>query len=280
MSVTVQALLDDAGLPRAEALSLLAHASQATRERLIAGARDTVDDRIAHAFRGLATRRRAGEPIAYLIGLREFYGRSFAVDPRVLIPRPETELLVDLALARIDAGSTARVLDLGTGSGAIAITLALERPQVQVVATDRSADTLALARENARRLEARVAFVGGDWFDALDDDTVFDLIVANPPYIATDDPHLAQGDLRFEPAGALTDGADGLAAIRRIVRGAPSRLTADGTLMIEHGHRQAAAVRALYADVSLSAVTSHRDLAGIERITVGSRARSRSDRSR
>jgi release factor glutamine methyltransferase len=267
--MTVDMLLAQCGLPRAEALLLLAHASGASRERLIAGSREPLPQAAIDAFMALSCRRAAGEPIAYLVGTREFYGRSFVVDECVLIPRPETELLVDQASQWITAHRPSRVVDLGTGSGAIAITLALERPAIEVTATDQSAAALTLAAANAQRLGAEVRFVAGDWFDALADDARFDLIVTNPPYIACDDPHLAIGDLRFEPANALTDGADGLAAIRRIVSGAPRHLTGRGALMLEHGYQQAAAVRALLAAAGFQQIVSLRDLAGIERVTVG-----------
>ncbi len=199
---TVGGALAASGLPRAEALLLLAHVGGRTRERLIAGDRDALPDAVAAAFRTIVARRTAGEPIAYLVGRREFYGRPFAVDARVLIPRPETELVVDLALTAIDesAGDAVRALDLGTGSGAIAITLALERPSLDVVATDASADALDVATANAARLGARVAFAHGDWFDALPGAAPFDVIVSNPPYVAAGDAHLDAGDLRFEPA--------------------------------------------------------------------------------
>ena len=256
-------------LPRAEALMLLAHASGWTRERLIAGSSDALPPSVAADFRSLVDRRVAGEPIAYLVGSREFYGRRFNTDPRALIPRPETELLVDHALQSIDEQRCERVLDLGCGSGAIAGTIALERPGVTVVATDLSADALVLAEANAARLGARVRFVAGDWYGAIGDDERFDLIVSNPPYVAADDPHLAAGDLRFEPSMALTDGGDGAGALGRIVAGAPAHLVAGGALIVEHGHEQAAVVRALLDEAGFEQVGSRRDLAGIERISYG-----------
>lgn len=268
---TVGGALAASGLPRAEALLLLAHVGGRTRERLIAGDRDALPDAVAAAFRTIVARRTAGEPIAYLVGRREFHGRPFAVDARVLIPRPETELVVDLALTAIDesAGDAVRALDLGTGSGAIAITLALERPSLDVVATDASADALDVATANAARLGARVAFAHGDWFDALPGAAPFDVIVSNPPYVAAGDAHLDAGDLRFEPGLALTDGGDGLAHLRRIVAGAPARLRGGGALVVEHGHDQGAIVRALFASAGFVDVATHDDLARIGRATSG-----------
>ncbi len=272
-ALVVDTLLAGSGLPRSEALLLLAHASGRSRERLIAGSDDRLDAVAVDRFRSLAGRRAAGEPIAYLVGHREFFGRRFTIDASVLIPRPETELLVELALRWIDARARPpRVLDLGTGSGIVAVTLSLERPSVEIVATDVDEAALRCARGNAAGPGAPVAFLAGDWFAALDLAARFDLVVSNPPYVAADDPHLRRGDLRFEPAHALTDGGDGLQAIRRIVVDAPSRLADDGALMIEHGHDQGPAVARAMREAGFVSVASHRDLAGIERITVGSRA--------
>ncbi len=223
-------------------------------------------------FRQLAVRRVAGVPVAYLVGTREFYGRPFFVDERVLIPRPETELLVDEALRWIDAEaprSRLRVLDLGTGSGAIAITLALERDRLDVVATDRSHAALAVARRNGEALGARLGYLESDWFDALDPGPSFDLMVANPPYVASSDAHLEQGDLRFEPRVALTDDGDGTTALARIVDGARHRLVAGALLVLEHGHDQAATVRRMMVEAGYRDVCSTRDLSGIERVTRG-----------
>jgi release factor glutamine methyltransferase len=264
-----EALRRDPSIARNEVLLLLARASGRSRESLLASPDDVLTSEAEAIFRKLRDRRLAGEPIAYLLGEREFYGRRFAVDPAVLIPRPETELLIDLAL-----GCAWRsVLDLGTGSGVIAITLALERSDATVTGTDVSREALRVAAANAHALRAAVAWRAGSWFDALDDGaTSFDLIVSNPPYIAAHDLHLDEGDLRFEPSTALTDGADGLAAIRIIVAGSSARLNPAGTLLIEHGHDQAAHVRALFEASGLAGIASIRDLAGIERVTVGRRA--------
>jgi len=263
---TAAALLADSGLPLLEARALLAHRLQVARERLVAHPETTVEAADVEAFIALARRRALGEPLAYLLGEREFYGRAFTVSPDVLVPRPETELLVDLALERMRALGRPRVLDLGTGSGCIAVTLALECPAAHVTATDASAGALAVARRNAERLGAVVAFFSGDWYDALPVDATFDLIVANPPYVAAGDPHLEE--LRFEPAQALTDGGDGLACLRAIATGARGRLAPRGWLLVEHGYDQAAAVAALFARSGLGA-EAHADVAGHLRVTVG-----------
>jgi release factor glutamine methyltransferase len=218
-------------------------------------------------FDELVARRAAGEPVAYLLGRRGFWTLDLEVAPGVLVPRPETELLVEFALARIARDAPAAVLDLGTGSGAIALAVAAERPRADVVAVDASAAALAVARANAARLGlSRVEFLHGDWFAPLAGRR-FDLVLANPPYIADDDPHLAQGDLRFEPRGALASGPDGLDAIRRIAAGAPAHLAPGGHIAIEHGFAQAAAVRALLHAAGLRGSASIRDLGGHERIT-------------
>lgn len=223
----------------------------------------------ALTFETWVNRRAGGEPVAYIVGSREFYGRPFRVTPDVLIPRPETELLVEQALT-FDAGrSGVRVLDLGTGSGCIAITVALELAGAHVVAVDRSAAALSVARDNAARLGATVEFRVSDWYGALAADECYDLIVANPPYIAGTDRHLGEGDLRFEPRGALTPEGDGLDALRIIIAGAPVHLAVGGWLAVEHGYDHASACRACLLDRGYRDIASHRDLAGIERVTRG-----------
>ena len=267
--MTAGEALRDSPLPRNEALQLLAHATGRTREALLASPETVLDAEVAAAFRHAVERRARGEPIAYLVGHREFHGHRFSVDAGVLIPRPETELLVDLAIERLPRDGGA-VLDLGTGSGAVAISLALACPGATVVGTDQSSAALAVARANGLRLRARVEWLQGDWYEALGTaPRRFDLVVSNPPYIAAGDPHLGAGDLRFEPPTALTDGGDGLAAIRRIVAGARAVLVPGGLLLIEHGHDQAAAVRALLAAAGYGGIESARDLAGIERVASG-----------
>jgi release factor glutamine methyltransferase len=213
-------------------------------------------------------RRLDGEPIAYIVGKREFFGLHFNVGPAVLIPRPDTELIVERALERLPQGH-ARLLDMGTGSGAIAVAVAHTRPDADVSALDVSPDALAVAQANAAANGARVRFLHSSWFDALAAGETFDVIASNPPYIAAGDAHLAQGDLRFEPVGALTDHADGLSALRIIIEGSPRHLMAGGWLLLEHGYDQAAAVRTLLADGGFSDVRSWQDLAGIERVSGG-----------
>ena len=213
----------------------------------------------------MVAQRSMGHPIAYLVGKREFYSRDFSVGPEVLIPRPETETLVEQALRR----DASRVLDLGTGSGAIAVTLALERPGSLVTATDKSQAAIQVARSNAADLGARVEFLQGEWYAPVAGRR-FDLIVSNPPYVAQGDPHLTQGDLRFEPAQALTDGsADGLGSIREIVAGARDHLNPGGFVLIEHGYDQAPAVAALLAKAGFTDLISAPDLAGIPRVAGG-----------
>ncbi len=267
---TVAAVLEAARrkLPASEVRLLLGHVLGQSAAWLLAHGEQVLDEDDLLAFASLVARRAGGEPVAYLVGRREFFGRDFEVSPAVLIPRPETELLVDIALANVGAGETAKILDLGTGSGCIAVTLALELPQAQVTAIDASAIALAVARRNADRYSARLRFVHSDWFDALGEDS-FDLIVANPPYIAAADPHLAAGDLRHEPATALASGADGLDALRRIIAGAPAHLAPGGRFWLEHGYDQAAAVQELLFAAGLTEVEQHRDLAGIIRVSGG-----------
>ncbi|VVE30834.1 peptide chain release factor N(5)-glutamine methyltransferase [Pandoraea cepalis] len=271
---TVASLLREPGLPPMESRILLSHVLGWSRTQLITRDREPLAPETLAVYRALHARRVAGEPIAYLTGTREFFGLTLTVSASVLIPRPETELLVELALARLKGRPAPRVLDLGTGSGAIALAIAHCRPDAHVTALDRSADALDVARENARQLglTASVTFLASDWYAALPGNAApFDIIVSNPPYIVSDDAHLSQGDLRFEPVDALTDHADGLAALRTIVAGAPSRLLPNSWLLCEHGYHQAADVRALCRAAGLVDVTSERDLAGIERTTGGRR---------
>lgn len=251
---------------------LLLHVLQQPHGWLFAHRGDSLREDVAAAFETLVARRERGEPVAYLTGRRGFWSLDLDVDAAVLIPRPETELLVELALQRIAPESAATIADLGTGSGAIALALARERPRAQVHAVDASAAALAVAGRNARRLGLRnVALHEGDWFAPLAG-LRFAMIASNPPYIESGDPHLTQGDLRFEPALALASGADGLDAIRSIVRDAPAHLDAGGWLLLEHGWNQGAAVRALLEAAGLDEVATHRDLEGRDRVTLGRRA--------
>lgn len=223
-------------------------------------------------FSQLVARRLYGEPVAYLLGEREFYDLTFKVTSAVLIPRPETELLVDLALERLPADQIYRVLDLGTGSGAIALTIAKHRPQVKVVAVDISADAAAIAKLNTERLGVNnVSIVVGSWFDALGGEK-FDLIVSNPPYVAESDPHLRQGDLRFEPQLALAAESDGLACLREIISVSPDYLVVGGWLLIEHGYDQAVNCSQLFKIAGFDRIFSSPDLAGIMRVSGGKRS--------
>lgn len=253
----------------ADAALLLAHALGKSRSWLFAHADDALGEAEAARFNVLLARRAAGEPVAYLTGWRGFWTLDLAVTPATLVPRPETELLVDLALARLPVDAPARVADLGTGSGAIALAIASERPRAQVLATDASSEALDVARGNAARNGiGNVAFRLGSWLQPLGEDT-FDLIASNPPYIAEGDPHLARGDLRFEPAMALSCGADGLDAIRVIVRDAPACLRRGGWLLLEHGWDQGDAVRALLAAAGFADVATERDLEQRDRVSLG-----------
>lgn len=251
-----------------DARVLLRHVLQCPASRLAAWPEQILDAEDWARFRELVERRAAGEPVAYLTGEREFYGRNFMVTPAVLIPRPDTELLVELALAHVSGRRQARVLDMGTGSGALAVTLALELDEADVTALDRSREALWVAMANAARLGASVSFVQSDWFSALGEER-FELIVSNPPYIAAADPHLEEGDLRFEPHTALAAGPAGLDDLAEIVAGAARYLEAGGWLLCEHGYDQAFAVRGLLADAGLASITSWKDLAGIERVSGG-----------
>lgn len=268
-----------ARLDRLEFRMILSQVLGLSRIELITRDQRILSEAELARIEALVQRREQGEPMAYLLGQREFYGLNFQVNPAVLIPRPETELLLELALARLPAvvvglgsglgSAAARVLDMGTGSGVLAVALAHTRPDCVVSALDNSGDALAVARANAQQHQVAVSFMQSDWYSALPVDACFDLIISNPPYIHAQDRHLTQGDLRFEPLGALTDHADGLSALRQIVAGAPRHLAAGGWLLMEHGYDQAAAVRALLAAHGFAEVQSWRDLAGIERVSGG-----------
>jgi len=223
---------------------------------------------VADTFRALVRRRQAGEPVAYLVGRREFYGLEFRVTPDVLIPRADTETLVDVALEKLGEGTRPDVLDLGTGSGCIAIAIAHERPAARVTAADVSETALKVARDNAVAIGVDVELVRGAWFEPLAG-CRFDLIVSNPPYVATGDPHLQQGDLRFEPATALASGPDGLADIRIIVAHAPGYLREGGWLLFEHGYDQADVCRDLLCNTGFGEVVSRADIAGLPRVAGG-----------
>jgi len=248
---------------------LLAHVLGKSRSWLFAHGDDALDAQAEGEFAALLERRVSGQPAAYLTGRRGFWRFDLQVTPATLVPRPETELLVELALARLPADQPLRVADLGTGSGAIALALAFERPRARVIATDASTAALAVAEANARELKlANVDFRHGAWCEPLGDER-FDLIASNPPYITQDDPHLAA--LRFEPRTALASGIDGLDDIRSIVAESPSHLGPRGWLLLEHGHDQGQAVRALLAHAGFIEVETAVDLEGRERVTLGHR---------
>jgi release factor glutamine methyltransferase len=255
-----------ARLPPNEARLLLGHVTGHPLAWLIAHDDEELDEDTLLGFASLTARRANGEPVAYLLGHREFFGREFTVSPAVLIPRPESELLIELALAMLGTGATENILDLGTGSGCIAVTLALELPRARVSAIDSSAAALAVARLNVQRHGARLRLLQSDWFTALAGER-FDLVVANPPYIAAADPHLDTGDLRHEPSAALASGNDGLDAIRRIIADARGFLAPGGRLLLEHGYDQASAVRDLLAAKGLTDIEQHCDLAGVTRVS-------------
>ncbi|HET9765006.1 MAG TPA: peptide chain release factor N(5)-glutamine methyltransferase [Casimicrobiaceae bacterium] len=266
---TVSAALAMSGLMPLEGKLLLAHVLGCDRAWLSAHGEAALTPEQARAFDALARRRNHGEPVAYLTGKREFFGLELEITPDVLIPRPETELLVELALGWLASNPTGRVLDLGCGSGAVALAIAHQRPAAEVLGADVSAAAIALARRNAERLSlANATFVESDWLARVPRER-FAVIVANPPYVAEDDPHLGQGDLRYEPPLALSPGGDGLDAVRAIVAGAPGYLAPGAALAVEHGHDQAHAVRALLRDAGFEDVGSTRDLAGIERVSFG-----------
>jgi release factor glutamine methyltransferase len=253
-------------IDRLDARLLLQYATGCTHADLLARPETPLN---AHAYEQFATwveRRAAGEPLVYIVGEAEFRGRVFQVSPAVLIPRPETEVLIDLALERLSGLAAPKILDLGTGSGIVAISLALEYPSATVVAVDLEKEAISVARNNAGRLGANIEFRQGDWFSPVANEH-FDLIVSNPPYVANGDPHLALDGLPFEPQLALTDGADGLACIRHIVNAAPAFLNEGSWLLFEHGYDQGMASRNLLTTAALKLPTTFPDLAGIDRVS-------------
>lgn len=268
---TIADIMQRAPVAQLEARILIGHVSQLSRVQLITHSERQLNLVEAQQLSRLFERRLAGEPIAYLIGEREFYGLSFDVTPAVLIPRPDTELLVELALQYLPPQG--RVLDMGTGSGAIAIAIAHTRPDASVTALDVSEQALTIAQGNAKKNDVQVRFLCSNWFSAVENQH-FDLIVSNPPYIVAGDAHLSEGDLCFEPVDALTDHANGLSALQIISQGASSYLKPDGWLLMEHGYDQAVAVRQLLSEHRFEEVQSWRDLAGIERVSGGKNPRS------
>ncbi|MEY4730533.1 MAG: peptide chain release factor N(5)-glutamine methyltransferase [Pseudomonadota bacterium] len=273
MAHTVASLLKSSDLPAMEAQMLLEHVTGWNRTALISYPERNVEAKQALLAQSLFARRRFGEPVAYLTGLREFYGLMFEVSPAVLIPRPETELLVDLTLARLKKNPAHSVLDLGTGSGAVAVTLAKLFDTAQVTGVEKSKAALNMARKNAETIIPRafnntLQLILGDWYQPVGK-AKFNIIVANPPYIAEADAHLAQGDLRHEPIQALTSGSDGLDAIRKIISGAPKHLHRGGWLLIEHGYDQEKACADLLKHAGFNPIFCEKDLAGIPRVSGG-----------
>lgn len=252
------------GLDAREARLLLAQATGFSEASVLAHPRHTLSAEAEARFLEFAARRARGEPIAYILGEKEFYGLPHSVNAAVLIPRPETELLVERALAR----KPSSVLDLGTGSGAVALAIKRNLPGARVVAVEASAAALAVARRNAVKLGLEVELRHGRWFEPVTGER-FDLVVSNPPYVAKGDPHLAQGDLRFEPQSALVAGPDGLDALREIARGAPAHLNPGGWFLVEHGLGQDKAVRGLLQQAGFENLNTWPDLAGIARVSGG-----------
>jgi len=258
-------------IDRLDARLLVEHVAGCTHADLIAHPERPLTPDQAARLDALVARRAAGEPLAYLVGSTDFHGREFGVAPAVLIPRPDTEVLVELAAERARPLDAPRILDLGTGSGIVAVTLAHLCPGAAITAVEVSPAALDVARANAARHGVPVNFLAGSWYAPLGA-ARFDLIVSNPPYVVDGDPHLRENGLPFEPQGALTDGiagGDGLSCLRAIIDGAPEHLRPGGWLLVEHGYDQAGAVRALLAAAGFSAPASWRDLAGIERVSGG-----------
>ena len=255
---------DDA---RLDSQVLLAYALNVSRTWLFTWPDKALDGATLTAFNALIEERKSGTPIAYITGYRDFWSLRLKVTPDTLIPRADTELLVETALTLKNVEKPCDVIDLGTGTGAIALSLANECPSWRITATDINPKTLAVAKENATTLELAVSFKESAWFDAINDR--YDIVISNPPYIESDDPHLQQGDLRFEPAGALASGQDGLDDIRRLVQQALKHLKKDGYLLLEHGYQQAEAVRSLMKEAGYIEIETHQDIEDRDRVTLG-----------
>ena len=252
-----------------DARLLLQHSLRVNHAWLIAHMHDDLTDAQLESFEQHLCRRLEGEPVAYILGMREFYGLQLKTSPATLIPRPDTETLVEAALDKLSTNQNLKVLDLGTGTGAIALAIAKNHPETDVTAVDYSQEALSVAQENAQNLQiANVRFLQSDWFSSLQGEK-FDVIVTNPPYIAEDDAHLTQGDLRFEPLSALASGKDGLDDIRKIIQAAPSYLNPHGWLILEHGYDQAQKVGELLTLRGFEQVTHAPDLSGTLRVTLG-----------
>ena len=268
-----QRIVEQLGLEKSEAFNemklLMRHFLGVDAAWLISHENDSLEANQLEALEALVQRRLNGEPIAYILGSREFYGLQLKTTPATLIPRPDTETLVEAALAKIPQNASLNILDLGTGTGAVALAIASQRPQTKVTAVDASLEALKVATENAQSLNlSNVRLIESNWFSALGGEK-FDVIVSNPPYIAKDDEHLKQGDLRFEPLSALASGVDGLDDIRKIIQDAPDYLNPNGWLMLEHGYNQAHAVAALLNARGFSKVDHAKDIAGTLRVTFG-----------
>ena len=274
--MNLRSLLSNSSLPPNEARILMAHVIdrhyQLPRSALLSRDDMALDAKALEDWRSLESKRLRGEPIAYLIGKKGFHNIELLVSPGVLIPRPETELLVEIGLREIrrieNENGKASVLDLGTGSGAIALAIARESQSAIVTATDQSREALAIAQSNAANLglTSRIQFAHGSWYQALDQDSIFNVILSNPPYIANQDPHLIQGDLRFEPIDALTDHASGLSCLEDIIQNAPKHLSPNGLIAVEHGFDQSKAVVELMREAKFQDIQTHQDLAGHYRV--------------
>jgi release factor glutamine methyltransferase len=274
--LTLRSLLSGSALPPSEARLLMSHVLeqhyQLPRSALLSRDEMALSRAAIFQWQELQSKRLAGEPIAYLIGKRGFHDIELYIAPGVLIPRPETELLVEIGLQEIARlHGLAKILDLGTGSGAIALAIANAAPHILVTATDQSSEALDIAKTNAQllNLETRVQLLQGSWYEALNDDVRFDIILSNPPYISTLDPHLSQGDLRFEPKSALTDHAGGLTCLEAIIDGAKDHLSPNGLIAVEHGFDQSDAVVDLLKTAGLSDIQTYLDLAGHRRVASG-----------
>ena len=268
-----QRIVEQLGLEKSEAINemkvLMRHFLGVDAAWLISHENDSLEANQLEALEALVQRRLNGEPIAYILGSREFYGLQLKTTPATLIPRPDTETLVEAALAKVPQNASLNILDLGTGTGAVALAIASQRPQTKVTAVDASLEALKVATENAQSLNlCNVRLIESNWFSALGGEK-FDLIVSNPPYIAQDDEHLKQGDLRFEPLSALASGVDGLDDIRKIIQDTPHYLKSNGWLMLEHGYDQADAVAGLLNARGFSKVAHAKDIAGTLRVTFG-----------
>ena len=265
-----QQLVGSSDSPRLDAELLLAHCLQRKRSYLYTWPEHCLTEPVKQAFVELIRQRQQGQPIAYLSGYREFWGRDFQVSPATLIPRPDTERLIDIALSKIPLRQAYRVLDLGTGSGAIAITLAKERPQANIIAVDCSGSALEIAQANVLNHQANnVQLYRSNWFSALRAQDAFQIIVSNPPYVSTTDPHLQQGDVRHEPQSALVAGEDGLDHIRHLINRAPDHLETDGWLLLEHGYDQRKKIACLLQQAGYRQIQCQQDMAGHDRVSLG-----------